>query len=101
VFILKGFKSFVLEVFIPKTLHARFLEVRIPKDLVKWQTNRTNKSTQMPAKKRLRANLKPPESKNASKGLAATENPILPKSYNSTYYEFVKQNIGGRLGKHL
>ena len=36
-FILKGFKSFVLEVLIPMGLRTRFSEVRIPKGLTKTQ----------------------------------------------------------------
>jgi hypothetical protein len=71
VLILRGFKSFVLEVLIPKALYARFWEVRIPKDLVNWRTNE-NKQIKLKCQRRKAwANLKPPESKNASKALAA------------------------------
>jgi len=35
VFILKGFKSFALEVLILQALRALFLEVRIPKELAR------------------------------------------------------------------
>jgi hypothetical protein len=46
--------------------------------------------------------LESPENKNASKDAGGRgKNPILPERDDSTYYEFVKQNIGGRLGKHL